>query len=118
MRLGDVLDRTDAGMRFLRCLKELCAKTQGVSWTNTAYTLNITVLADGRVSLEFSECIDDYIASLKRSMPLADKQTLPQLEDFISALENSDEEKARSLVAHFEHNIRDEAMNASEWRKK
>ena len=105
--LDDVLDRTEAGMHFLRRLKELCGQTQKVNWTNTAYTLNITMLADERVSFEFSECIEDYIVSLKHSMAMADEQTLGPLKEFIEALENADETEARNLVAHFEKNTRE-----------
>ena len=105
--LDDVLDRTEAGMHFLRRVKELCGQTQGVEWTNTAYTLNISMLNDERVSFEFSECIDDYIVSLKHSMAMADEQTLAPLKEFIEALENADEEEARKLVAHFEKNTRE-----------
>lgn len=104
--LDDVLDRTATGMRFLKRVKELCGQTQNVEWTNTAYTLNITMLTDGRVAFEFSECIEDYIESLKHSMAMADEQTLEPLREFIEALENADEENARRLVAHFEKNTR------------
>lgn len=105
--LDDVLERTEAGMHFLRRVKELCGQTQKVEWTNTAYTLNITMLPDERVSFEFSECIDDYVISLKHSMAMADEQTLGPLQEFIEALENADESEARSLVAHFEKNTRE-----------
>ena len=105
--LDDVLDRTEAGMHFLRRVKELCGQTQKVSWTNTAYTLNIPMLPDERVSFEFSECIEDYIVSLKHSMAMADEQTLGPLKEFIEALENSNETEARNLVAHFEKNTRE-----------
>lgn len=104
--LDDVLDRTAAGMNFLKRAKELCGQTQNVEWTNTAYTLNITMLADGRVSFEFSECIEDYIVSLRHSMAMADEQTIGPLKEFIEALENADEQEARRLVAHFEKNTR------------
>lgn len=105
--LDDVLDRTEAGMHFLRRVKELCGQTQNVNWTSIAYTLNITMLADERVSFEFSECIEDYIISLKHSMAMADEQTLGPLKEFIEALENADEDEARTLVAHFEKNTRE-----------
>jgi DNA anti-recombination protein RmuC len=39
---------------------------------------------------------------------MADEQTKAPLEDFIKALENSDEETGRKLVAKFENNIRNE----------
>lgn len=106
--LDDVLDRTPQGFNFLKRLKELCAMTQNVEWTNVAYTLNITVLSDKKVSFEFSECLDDYIAGLKNSLAMADEQTKGPLEDFIKALEESDEETARQMVARFENNIRKE----------
>lgn len=105
----DILDRTEAGMRFIRKAKELCGMTQKVRWTNTAYTLNISMLQDGRVSLEFSECISDYVTSLKHSMAMADEQTRPPLEEFIHALEEADEQRARTLVARFEKNMRNES---------
>ncbi|MDE7205665.1 MAG: hypothetical protein K2N90_00615 [Lachnospiraceae bacterium] len=105
--LDDVLDRTEAGKQFLRRVKELCGQTQNVNWTNTAYTLNITMLADERVSFEFSECIGDYIVSLKHSMAMADEQTLEPLKEFIEVLESADENEARKLVAHFEKNTRE-----------
>jgi hypothetical protein len=104
----DVLDRTPSGMKFLRRLKELCAMTQKVEWTNVAYTLNITMLSEGRVSFEFSECLEDYIVSLRNSLVMADDETKGSIEDFIRTLENSDEETGRSLVARFERNIREE----------
>ena len=105
--LDDVLDRTEAGMHFLRRVKELCGQTQKVNWTNIAYTLNITMLDGGRVSFVFSECIEDYIISLKHSMAMADEQTLEPLREFIKALEDADENEARKLVAHFEKNTRE-----------
>ncbi|MDE7031243.1 MAG: hypothetical protein K2P63_14960 [Lachnospiraceae bacterium] len=108
--LDDVLDRTEAGMRFLRKTKELCAMTQKVAWTDVAYTLNITVLPDESVAFVFSECIADYIVSLRHSLAMADAQTRGPLEEFIGALEKADEEEARRLVAHFEKNIKDERM--------
>lgn len=108
--LDDVLDRTEAGMYFLKKAKELCAMTQKVVWTNVAYTLNITMLPDDSVSFEFSECIEDYAASLKHSLAMADKETRGPLEEFISALEEADEEEGRRLVAHFEKNIKAERM--------
>ena len=82
--------------------------TQKVAWTNVAYTLNITMLADGRVSFEFSECIEDYIVSLRHSLVMADEETRGPLEEFIQALEDADEDEARKLVSHFERNIKDE----------
>ena len=88
--LEDVLDRTEAGMYFLKKAKELCA------------------IADGRVSFEFSECIEDYIVSLRHSLVMADEETRGPLEEFIQALEDADEDAARKLVAHFERNIKDE----------
>lgn len=106
--LDDILDRTEAGMHFLKKAKELCAMTQKVVWTNVAYTLNIAMLPDGRVSFEFSECLEDYIASLKHSLVIADSQTKGPLEEFISALEHVDEEEGRKLVAHFEKNVKAE----------
>lgn len=105
--LDDVLDRTESGMHFLRRVKELCGQTQKIEWTNTAYTLNITMLPDERVSFEFSECIEDYVISLKHSMAMADEQTLGPLQEFIEALENAGEDEARKLVAHFEKNTRE-----------
>lgn len=106
VNFSDILDRTQAGMHFIKKAKELCGMTQEIEWTNTAYTLNITMLPDEKVSLEFSECISDYIASLKHSMIMADEQTKQPLKEFIEALENADEENARKLVARFEKNIR------------
>lgn len=108
--LDDVLDRTEAGMYFLKKAKELCAMTQKVTWTNTAYTLNITMLPDDSVSFEFSELIEDYVVSLKHSLAMADEQTRGPLEEFISALEEAGEEEGRKLVAHFEKNIKAERM--------
>ena len=107
LNFSDILDRTPAGISFIKKVKELCAMTQKVEWTNVAYTLNITMLPQGRVSLEFSECISDYIAGLKNSMVMADEQTKPSLQEFIDTLEKSDEKSARKLVAKFEGNVRD-----------
>lgn len=104
----DILNRTPAGMNFLKKAKELCAMTQKVKWTDIAYTLNITMLPDKRVSFEFSECLDDYIAGLRHSLVMADNAARGPVEDFISALENSDEESGRRMVAHFEQNIKRE----------
>lgn len=107
--VDDILDRTPAGYNFLKKAKKLAGTTQHVEWTNVAYTLQISMLRDERVALEFSECIDDYVASLKNSMAMADEQTRQPLEDFIKMLEESDEDMARRLVARFERNIREEA---------
>ena len=80
--------------------------TQKTAWTNVAYTLNITMLPDDRVSFEFSECIEDYVISLKHSLAMADAQTRGPLEEFIRALEDADEEEGRRLVAHFEKSVK------------
>ena len=85
--------------------------TQKVQWTNVAYTLNIGMLADGRLSLEFSECIEDYVKSLRNSMIAADERTKESLLEFITTLESSDEESARKLVANFEKNIKKLTVN-------
>lgn len=111
--LDDVLDRTETGVHFLRKLKELCAMTQKVTWTNIAYTLNITMLAKGNVSFEFSECIADYVKSLKNTLVMADEETKQPLEEFIATLEHSDEESGRRLVAHFEQSIKSVASMES-----
>lgn len=108
--LDDVFDRTEAGMYFLKKAKELCAMTQGVEWTNIAYTLNITMLPDDSVSFEFSERIEDYVVSLKHSLAMAGDETRGALEEFIAALEGAGEEEGRRLVAHFEKNIKAERM--------
>ncbi len=104
--LDDILDRTEAGMCFLKRLKKLCAMTQKIEWTHIAYTLNITVLTDGRVSFEFSEHIEDYIRSLKNSLAVADAETSKPLQEFINTLERTDEENARRLIAYFEKSVK------------
>ena len=103
----DLLDRTESGFRFLKKAKELAGMSQKVEWTGVAYTLQVSMLMDGRVSLTFSERMDDYIDNLKHSMGLADKETVGALEDFIKTLEKTDEVNARKLVARFEKNIRE-----------
>lgn len=103
----DLLDRTESGFRFLKKAKELAGMSQKVEWTGVAYTLQISMLPDGRVSLTFSERIDDYIDNLKHSMGLADHETVGALQDFIKTLEKTDEVNARKLVARFEKNIRE-----------
>ncbi len=108
--LDDIIDRTESGMYFLKKAKELCAMTQGVVWTNVAYTLNITMLPDGSVSFEFSECIEDYVMSLRHSLAMADEETRGPLEEFISALEETGEDEGRRLVSHFEKNIKAERV--------
>lgn len=105
---GDILDRTQAGLNFLKKVKDLCAMTQKVKWTGIAYTLNITMLPDRRVSFEFSECIDDYIVGLRHSLAMADASTRGPIEGFIAALENMDEKNGRLMVAHFEQNVKRE----------
>ncbi len=104
--LDDLLDRTQQGYHFIKKVKELAGANQKVSWTNTAYTLQISMLEDGKISLTYSEQIPDYIESLKHSMVMADQETLEPLKDFIAALEQADEESARKLVARFEKNVR------------
>lgn len=103
----DLLERTESGFRFIKKAKELAGINQKVEWTNIAYTLQISMLPDQRVSLAFSERIDDYIESLKHSMGIADAQTSKVLKEFIDALEKADEESARIMVSHFEKNVRE-----------
>lgn len=104
--LEDILDRTQQGYHFIKKIKELAGINQRVTWTNVAYTLQISILENDRLSLTYSEEIKDYIESLKHSMVMADQATLEPLKDFIIALENTDEENARKLVARFEKNVR------------
>ena len=104
--LEDLLDRTQQGYHFLKKVKELSAMNQKITWTNIAYTLQISMLEDGKISLTFSEEIPDYIESLKHSMVMADQETMEPLKEFITALENAEEEDARKLVARFEKNVR------------
>ena len=104
--LEDLLDRTEQGYHFIKKVKELAGMNQKVTWTNVAYTLQISMLEDKRLSLTYSEEIPDYIESLKHSMVMADQATIGPLKEFITALENADEENARKLVARFEKNVR------------
>lgn len=108
--LDDLMERTPGAVRFLKKTKELAGISQKVEWTNTAYTLQISMLPDARVALVFSETIADYIENLKHSMAMADGQTIEALKGFIQTLEESDEQHARELVARFEKNIREENM--------
>ena len=57
-------------------------------------------------SFEFSECIEDYIVSLRHSLVMADEETKGPLEEFYTGrFEDASEDEARRLVAHFEQNI-------------
>ena len=105
--LDDLFERTQNGFHFLKKIKELAGQNQQVTWTNIAYTLQITMLPDNQVSLTFSERIDDYIENLKQSMGLAEGETKKVMGEFIQALEAADEESARTMVSHFEKNIRE-----------
>lgn len=104
--LEDLLDRTQQGFHFIKKVKELAGINQKVVWTNIAYTLQISMLEQEKLSLTFSEEIPDYIESLKHSMVMADRATLQPLKEFIATLEKADEEDARKLVARFEKNVR------------
>lgn len=104
--LEDLLDRTQQGYHFIKKVKELAGMNQKVEWTNVAYTLQIAMLEDGKISLTYSEQIPDYIESLRHSMVIADQETMQPLKEFITALEQTDEENARKLVARFEKNVR------------
>lgn len=102
----DLLERTQNGYYFLDKIKALAGQKQGIKWTNVAYTLQISMLPSQEVSLTFSEEIEDYIDNLKKSMGLAEGETKNVLKEFIHALETEDEESARTMVSHFENNIR------------
>lgn len=104
--LEDLLDRTQQGYHFIKKVKELAGMNQKVEWTNVAYTLQISMLEEGKISLTYSEQIPDYIESLKHSMVIADQETIQPLKEFITVLEQTDEENARKLVARFEKNVR------------
>lgn len=105
--VDDLLERTEGARRFLQRVKQLAGQSQGVEWTNIAYTLQISMLANQQVAFTFSERIEDYIASLKHSMMVADVQTKKPLEDFIQTLEKAPADRARQLVARFEKNVRE-----------
>lgn len=105
--LDDLMDRTEGARRFLQRIKALAGQSQGVEWTNVAYTLHISMLSNQQVGLTFSEVISDYISSLKHSVLLADEQTKKSLEEFIQTLEKAPEDRARQLVARFEKNVRE-----------
>ena len=104
--LDDLLDRTQQGYQFIKKVKELAGMNQKIVWTNIAYTLQISMLEQGMISLTYSEEIPDYIESLKHSMVMADQATMEPLKEFISTLEKAEEEDARKLVARFERNVR------------
>lgn len=104
--LDDLLDRTQQGYQFIKKVKELTGMNQKIVWTNIAYTLQISMLEQGKISLTYSEEIPDYIESLKHSMVMADQATMEPLKEFISTLEKAEEEDARKLVARFERNVR------------
>lgn len=104
---ADLVDRTEGGFHFLKKIKELAGINQKVEWTNVAYTLQITSLPNNRVSLTFSERVDDYIENLKHSMSIADEETRKVLGQFLQALEEADEGTARIMISHFEKNVRD-----------
>ena len=105
--MDDLMDRTESARRFLQRVKALAGQSQGVEWTNIAYTLQISILSNQRVAFTFSERIEDYIASLRHSMLVADQDTQDPLEEFIKTLENAPEDRARQLVARFEKNVRE-----------
>lgn len=105
--VDDLLERTEGARHFLQKVKMLAGQAQGVEWTNIAYTLQISMLANGQVALTFSETIEDYIASLRHSMMVADVQTKKPLEEFIETLEKAPKDRARQLVARFEKNVRE-----------
>lgn len=104
--LDDLLDRTQQGYQFIKKVKELAGMNQKIVWTNIAYTLQISMLEQGKISLTYSEEIPDYIESLKHPMVMADQATMEPLKEFISTLEKAEEEDARKLVARFERNVR------------
>ena len=104
--LDDLLDRTQQGYQFIKKVKERAGMNQKIVWTNIAYTLQISMLEQGKISLTYSEEIPDYIESLKHSMVMADQATMEPLKEFISTLEKAEEEDARKLVARFERNVR------------
>ena len=104
--LDDLFDRTQQGYQFIKKVKELAGMNQKIVWTNIAYTLQISMLEQGKISLTYSEEIPDYIESLKHSMVMADQATMEPLKEFISTLEKAEEEDARKLVARFERNVR------------
>ena len=81
--LEDLLDRTQQGYHFIKKVKELAGMNQKVIWTNVAYTLQISMLEDEKISLTYSEQIPDYIESLKHSMVMADEETMQPLKEFI-----------------------------------
>lgn len=105
--IDDLMDRTEGARRFLQRVKTLAGQSQGVEWTNVAYTLQISMLSNQQVALTFSEAISDYISSLKHSVLLADERTRESLEEFIMTLEKAPEDRARQLVARFEKNVRE-----------
>ena len=82
--LDDLLDRTQQGYQFIKKVKELAGMNQKIVWTNIAYTLQISMLEQGKISLTYSEEIPDYIESLKHSMVMADQATMEPLKEFIS----------------------------------
>ena len=89
--LDDLLDRTQQGYQFIKKVKELAGMNQKIVWTNIAYTLQISMLEQGKISLTYSEEIPDYIESLKHSMVMADQATMEPLTEFISTLEKAEE---------------------------
>lgn len=105
--MDDLLERSEKGYFFFRKIKELAGIHEKMEWTNTAYSLQIKVLGENKISVTFSETISDYIINLKQSMALADEAMRPAMEMFIEKLEKEDPDIGRKLIANFEKNVRE-----------
>ena len=61
--VDDILDRTEAGLHFLKKVKELCGTTQKVTWTNKIEGRMKTALYVACVARTYRKAIDDYLES-------------------------------------------------------
>lgn len=104
--IEDILNRTQDGFHFLHKIKELAGVNQKIDWTNTAHTLQINMLSEGRVLIVFSETIADYLVSLRQSMKMMSEENKMAMQQLIDALENAEPDTARKMIRLFEQNIR------------
>lgn len=104
--VDDLVNRSPLAHMFFRKAAELSKGSTDYDWPGCALSMTMDFYPTDIV-ITFSERIDDYLYNLKQSALALPEGSAEQLNMMITAIEQSDEEEARTLIRRFEQNVRD-----------
>ena len=102
--MEDLAERTPQGSKVIRKISGIVKKDSRFSWPGCAFSMEMQFFPD-RVSLVFSERIDDFLYNLKQTAVIMETSQARNLYEFIEEIEQLPEKEARKQIQHFEEKV-------------